>query len=501
MHINKILKKQKGAIILMFLVFLPFMLAFVGLAIDLGYVYTEKTKLQNAADAAVLAGVVHLRDISPPVKEYVKKMLEGNNFATTNNMADKELSENANWKISYEKEPEGDNPPQEVTETVDASRLRVRLMKKISLVFLPIIVPNFNSINIETTSVARGTANAQYDDEFQFVALDTLTMGNKVHVPSFPSTLPYAQPPKIKLKDEIESRFGYIYNDYDKDLSKNIYANNLVFGTGGTLRISGKLYSSSIDKTHLDKEIYMSDNNNYQKASNTITDSAKEFTRSIRDNGKKRLREATNENAIIINVDSYPNLLTGLGDYGFKPILSKYPLVATEVTFFNGLDILVPVIFTSETNKKFTIKRFDVSYYSFTKGIIVSGGNIELAGSSTPNLAPDGIGESERTKRLFGDIYCFSDKETKPPINLLTAIDSSAGVFSTITGGIAPTEFDGTVYADTKIIINPPNSYRRHNFSHAFASAGNIDFPADGSRDSANIFVSTPRSKKISLVE
>lgn len=78
---NKILKKQKGAIILLFLILLPLMMAFVGLAIDIGYIYTVKTKLQNTADAAVLAGVVHMHSSeSPSVTDYVQAMLRANSF-------------------------------------------------------------------------------------------------------------------------------------------------------------------------------------------------------------------------------------------------------------------------------------------------------------------------------------------------------------------------------------------------------------------------------------
>ena len=47
---------ERGAVIALTAIALPFLLACIGLAIDLGNLYVHKSRLQNAADAAVLAG-------------------------------------------------------------------------------------------------------------------------------------------------------------------------------------------------------------------------------------------------------------------------------------------------------------------------------------------------------------------------------------------------------------------------------------------------------------
>lgn len=58
-----LLRKQKGAILALTAVMLPVLLAFMGLAVDLGNVFAAQAKLQSAADAAVLAGAqVYVKD-------------------------------------------------------------------------------------------------------------------------------------------------------------------------------------------------------------------------------------------------------------------------------------------------------------------------------------------------------------------------------------------------------------------------------------------------------
>ena len=45
---------QKGVMIVLFAVVLPFLIAAMGLAVDFGNAYVRKSQLQNAADAAAL---------------------------------------------------------------------------------------------------------------------------------------------------------------------------------------------------------------------------------------------------------------------------------------------------------------------------------------------------------------------------------------------------------------------------------------------------------------
>ena len=59
MFMEKMLQKIKqecGAMLVLTAVLLPVMLGFAGLAVDVGNLYVHKTRLQNTADAAVMAG-------------------------------------------------------------------------------------------------------------------------------------------------------------------------------------------------------------------------------------------------------------------------------------------------------------------------------------------------------------------------------------------------------------------------------------------------------------
>ena len=49
-------KEQRGAVIILFAAMIPFLMCFMGLVIDLGNMYAHYSKLQNAADAAAIAG-------------------------------------------------------------------------------------------------------------------------------------------------------------------------------------------------------------------------------------------------------------------------------------------------------------------------------------------------------------------------------------------------------------------------------------------------------------
>ena len=61
--------RQRGQVMLLFALFVPLMFLFAGMGIDLGWYYLNVSRLQNAADAAVLAGA----------KELLKELKANNN--------------------------------------------------------------------------------------------------------------------------------------------------------------------------------------------------------------------------------------------------------------------------------------------------------------------------------------------------------------------------------------------------------------------------------------
>lgn len=56
--INNLPDRQRGSVLIWFALLLPVLLGFLAFAIDLAYLYQTKVELQNAADAAALAGAL-----------------------------------------------------------------------------------------------------------------------------------------------------------------------------------------------------------------------------------------------------------------------------------------------------------------------------------------------------------------------------------------------------------------------------------------------------------
>ena len=84
---------QQGAILVLTACLLPFIIAFTGMAVDFGSAYVRRSQLQNAADAAVLAGAYHLDDgkADDIVLQYLKTNLDPH-FTNSNFAVAKSLS-------------------------------------------------------------------------------------------------------------------------------------------------------------------------------------------------------------------------------------------------------------------------------------------------------------------------------------------------------------------------------------------------------------------------
>lgn len=59
---ERILKGQRGAFMVFFAILVPLFLGMIGFAVDAGFIYMQKAKMQDIADAAALAGAGHLQD-------------------------------------------------------------------------------------------------------------------------------------------------------------------------------------------------------------------------------------------------------------------------------------------------------------------------------------------------------------------------------------------------------------------------------------------------------
>jgi len=66
MSIQPPVHRQRGAVAIMTALSLLLLIAMIGLVVDLGYLYTRKTELQNAADAAPWRPRVNSRAMRTP---------------------------------------------------------------------------------------------------------------------------------------------------------------------------------------------------------------------------------------------------------------------------------------------------------------------------------------------------------------------------------------------------------------------------------------------------
>lgn len=60
--LGRIARSQRGAFMVFFAILVPFFLGMIGFAVDAGFVYMQKAKMQDIADAAALAGAARLND-------------------------------------------------------------------------------------------------------------------------------------------------------------------------------------------------------------------------------------------------------------------------------------------------------------------------------------------------------------------------------------------------------------------------------------------------------
>lgn len=85
--LGRIARSQRGAFMVFFAILVPFFLSMIGFAVDAGFVYMQKAKMQDIADAAALAGAARLNDGSDArdgnVKSAVRAYADANGMKTS----------------------------------------------------------------------------------------------------------------------------------------------------------------------------------------------------------------------------------------------------------------------------------------------------------------------------------------------------------------------------------------------------------------------------------
>lgn len=158
--------KQRGAIMVFFAILVPLFLGAIGLAVDAGFLYMQKAKLQDVADATALAGAGHLNDENS--KEQVEKAIVA--FAGANGYVKDEdeavsskfpellgkpddtnvtLEENAAWKIAYAIDKNVNDK-----DGVQRDHVRVVILKRVPTFFIRMLFPEQNEVVVKAVAAA-----------------------------------------------------------------------------------------------------------------------------------------------------------------------------------------------------------------------------------------------------------------------------------------------------------------------------------------------------------
>lgn len=154
---------QQGYVFVLVAVILPLLFAAGALAVDVGYVYVAKTALQNAADAAALAGSAQSDDDTTDVNSVVKTYIQRNSAA--DNTITVSSSESTDASI-----PDTENSIYALTnaikQTNGSTTLRVTLGERVPTFFLKFF--GFTTFPVAVVATAEYTpgGSSGTSDEF-----------------------------------------------------------------------------------------------------------------------------------------------------------------------------------------------------------------------------------------------------------------------------------------------------------------------------------------------
>lgn len=154
---------QRGVVMVFYAILLPVLFGFMGLSLDAGLAYVEKGKAQDIADAAALAGAAHLASDGNHDMDAIKKAVQ--RFAVANGLPLQkgDLVEKAanDWdtKESLASGHQAVLAYGVVNVTRDdktVPRVRVRITKRVPVVFLSIVDGIADNIVVSAKAAAEG---------------------------------------------------------------------------------------------------------------------------------------------------------------------------------------------------------------------------------------------------------------------------------------------------------------------------------------------------------
>lgn len=149
---------QKGAVLALSALLLPMIVVGTGLAVDLGNVYVQYSRLQNAADAAALAGA----------HEYAVKGDTLANHGNADKMAKKYIKGEYHNLDENEENVDYNDDSFMAGKADDAVYYRVKLVKKVPLYFLGSIKKSVDVTAVSIASMQGGATNNSFKNLFIF---------------------------------------------------------------------------------------------------------------------------------------------------------------------------------------------------------------------------------------------------------------------------------------------------------------------------------------------
>lgn len=161
---------QRGAIMIFFALLVPLFLGMVGFAVDAGFLYMQKAKLQNIADAAALAGAGHLGDrenrnenVQKAVEVLTQanglskvstdgKFLFGDEYPANDNLTLAAAANNnagEKWKVATKIENNVKDK-----DNVERDHVRVVVAKRVNTVFIRMLFPDQKDVVVKALAVA-----------------------------------------------------------------------------------------------------------------------------------------------------------------------------------------------------------------------------------------------------------------------------------------------------------------------------------------------------------
>lgn len=160
---HKLHRCERGVVMVFFAILLPLLFAFMGLSLDAGLAYVEKGKAQDIADAAALAGAVHLASDGNHDMNAIKTAVQ--RFAVANGLPLQEgdlVQKAANAWDTKESVASGHQAVLAygvVNVTRDdktVPRVRVRITKRVPVVFLSMVEGIADNIVVSAKAAAEG---------------------------------------------------------------------------------------------------------------------------------------------------------------------------------------------------------------------------------------------------------------------------------------------------------------------------------------------------------